>query len=232
MKNLNSKSLYLLFLIFYSVGVLYWVISNESFYGIRFLSIWSIVMIWIVNLNSIFLNYKVNFFKKINSSVEIEFKFFLIVFFLAPLITGLPEKISILFFYNIEEGYRESETHKVEVAGYFKTGTSKQGGDTWAYAEDREDKRINYVMVCNLISRVKCDLGGLKGEEAIVKLKQENSYPLKNMSVVYRFESKNLNIGENELIELYKENKKIILYFLFFIYIPSICFSFLILKKL
>ncbi|AZC00845.1 hypothetical protein DKE52_013805 [Acinetobacter pittii] len=45
-----------------------------------------------------FLNYKENFFKKINSSVEIEFKFFLIVFFLAPLITGLPEKISILFF--------------------------------------------------------------------------------------------------------------------------------------
>lgn len=209
MKNLNSKSLYLLFLIFYSVGVLYWVISNKNFYGIRFLSIWSIVMIWIVNFNSIFLSYKVNFFKKINSSVEIKIKFFLMVFFLAPLVTGLPEKISILFFYNIEEGYRESETHKVEVAGYFKTGTSKQGGDTWAYAEDRENKRINYVMVCNLISRVKCDLGGLKGEKAIVKLKQENSYPLKNMSVVYRFESKNLNMGENELIELYKENKKL-----------------------
>ena len=83
--------------------------------------------------------------------------------FLAPLVTGLPEKYQF-YFYNIEEGYRESETHKVEVAGYFKTGTSKQGGDTWAYAEDRENKRINYVMVCNLISRVKCDLGGLKGE--------------------------------------------------------------------
>ena len=143
MKNLNFKSLYLLFVIFYSVGVLYWVISNKSFYGIRFLSIWSIVMIWIVSLNSIFLNYKVTFFKKFNSSVEIKFKLFLIVFFLAPLVTGLPEKISILFFYNIEESYRESKTHKVEVAGYFKTGTSKQGGDIWAYAEDRDDKREN-----------------------------------------------------------------------------------------
>ncbi|PTV50373.1 hypothetical protein [Acinetobacter pittii] len=187
-------------------------------------------MIWIVNLNSIFLNYKVIFLKKCNSSIEIKFKLFLIVFFLAPLVMELPQKISILFSYNIEESYRESETHKVEVLGYFKTGTSKQGGDIWAFAEDREDKRINYVLICNLISMVKCNLGDLKGEQAIVKLKQENSYPLKNMSVVYKFESENLNIGEGELIGLYKENKKFIFYFLFFIYIPSICFCLVFLR--
>jgi hypothetical protein len=143
---------------------------------------------------------------------------------LMPMFMGFPDKLAILF-YNIEDSYKNSVVYNVEIKGYFNTGTGRQGGDTWASAKDVADERYSYVLVCNLISKVKCKLGDLKGEKAVVKWTQEKRYLLENMSVVYGFKSKSLNIDDKDFISLYKENKKYIFYFLLFVYIPAICFS-------
>ncbi|MCU4378202.1 hypothetical protein [Acinetobacter haemolyticus] len=133
-----------------------------------------------------------------------------------PTAMELPDKLGILF-YNIEESYKKAEVYNVEIKGFFHTGTSKQGGKYWTYVQDINNER-RYVMVCNLIFTDSCDFGVLKGEKAVVKLSQNNGYPLGRMSVVYSFKSKSITVDDNELIELYKENKKFISYFyLYFI---------------
>jgi hypothetical protein len=212
--------------IIYSVLVIFWVISDDGFYGIRILSIWSVVIMCIIIFYFIYLDFK---FKnepaeKVNYDKNIKIKLFLGFLILIPMVMGLPDKLAILF-YNIDKGYQNAEVYNVEVKGYFNTGTGRQGGDTWASAKDIADERYSYVMVCNLISKVECDLGDLKGEKAIVKWSQEKRYPLENKSVVYGFKSKSLNIDDKDFISLYKENKKYIFYFLLFVYIPAICFS-------
>lgn len=141
-----------------------------------------------------------------------------------PMVMGLPDKLSIIF-YNIDEGYKKSEVYNVKVEGFFKTGTSKRGGNIWATAKNLTGRQEKYVLICNLVSLVECDLGHLKGENAVVKLSMDNGYPLKDRSLVYSFKSKNLNIDDKNFINLYKKNKKYIFYFLFFVYVPAICFS-------
>lgn len=70
-------------------------------------------------------------------------------------------------------------------------------------------------MVCNLIVVKECDFGKLKNEHLKIKLSQESRYPLSDDSVVYGFESKSVTVEDSTLIELYKENKRFISYFLF-----------------
>ncbi|MCG2609761.1 hypothetical protein LZZ98_14755 [Acinetobacter sp. SM34] len=147
-----------------------------------------------------------------------------------PMFMELPDKLAILF-YNVDESYKKTVVYNVEIKGHFNTGTGRQGGDTWASAKDVADERYSYVLVCNLISKVECDLGDLKGEKAIIKWSQEKRYPLEYMSVVYGFKSKNLNIDDKYFISLYKNNKKYVFYFLFYFYIPSICFSLVVPKS-
>ncbi|MCU4378201.1 hypothetical protein [Acinetobacter haemolyticus] len=48
MNKLNLKIASILIVIVYSIVVLYWVISDEGPYGIRFLSIWSVVFMWLL----------------------------------------------------------------------------------------------------------------------------------------------------------------------------------------
>ncbi|MCR4532769.1 hypothetical protein [Acinetobacter venetianus] len=231
MNKLNLKIVSLLIVIVYSIVVLYWVTSDERFYGIRFLSIWSVVLMWLlialfIDTGKKIKNKTIEEIEKYKKSRKYYVGLFLI---LMPTAMELPDKLAILF-YSIEESYKKAEVYNVKVKGYFKTGTSKRGGDIWASAKDIIDERQSYVMVCNLISKVKCSLGDLKEERAIVKLSQEKSYPLGHMSVVYGFKSKSVTINDNKLIELYKENKRFVFYFLFFIYIPSICFSLVVPK--
>lgn len=130
---------------------------------------------------------------------------------LMPTAMELPDKLAILF-YNIEESYKKAEVYNVKVKGYFKTGTSKRGGDIWAYATDINDDKKGFIMVCNFIVIKECDFGKLKNEHLKIKLSQESRYPLSDDSVVYGFESKSVTVEDSTLIELYKENKRFISY--------------------
>jgi len=222
----NLKNLALLLVMIYSVAVIYWVARDDGFYGIRFLSIWSVVIMWllIVFFIDISKKSKNKNIEEIEKYKNIKIYYVGIFFIFMPMFMELPDKLAILF-YNIETGYEKEKVYNVEIKGYFKTGTSKRGGDIWATAKDIADERYSYVMVCNLISKVECNLGDLKGERVVIKLSRNNNYPLKDESVVYGFKSKNLNIDEKEWINLYKENKRYIFLFLSLIYIPSILFS-------
>lgn len=222
----NLKNLALFVVVIYSILVVFWVARDDGFYGIRFLSIWSVVIMWllIVFFIDISKKSKNKNIEEIEKYKNIKIYYVGIFFIFMPMFMELPDKLAI-FFYNIETGYEKAKVYNVEIKGYFNTGTGRQGGDTWASAKDILDRREEYVLICNLVSLVECDLGHLKGENAVVKLSIDNNYPLKNRSVVYGFKSKNLNIDEKEWINLYKENKRYIFLFLSLIYIPSILFS-------
>jgi len=224
--KLNLKIISLLIVIIYSVIVVFWVISDKGFYGIKFLSIWSIVMMSIIIFYFIYLDFKfkLELVEKVDYDKNIKIKLFLGFLLLMPMVMGLPDKLAILF-YNVDESYKKSEIYRVEISGYLKTGTGRQGGSFWATAKNLTGRQEKYVLICNLVSLVECDLGDLKGEKAVVMLSRDNNYPLKNKSVVYGFKSKSLNIDDKDFISLYKENKKYIFYFLFFVYVPAICFS-------
>ncbi|MEF9993918.1 MAG: hypothetical protein RR677_04460 [Acinetobacter sp.] len=191
------------------------------------MSIWSIVMMWVITLWFIYLNYEFKHKPEegLKNDKNIKLKLFLGAFLLLPMVSGLPEKLSILLFYNIEENFKKAVVYDVDVKGYFTTGTSKNGGKSWAYVQDVNDKKGEYVMVCSLISMDVCDLGKFKGEMAIVRLSNGSGYPLTYKSIVYSFRNDSLNIGDNEFIGLYKENKRYISYFLFLIYLPSMFFA-------
>jgi len=225
----SLKKLALFLVVIYSILVVFWVARDDGFYGIRFLSIWSVVIMWllIVFFIDISKKSKNKNIEEIEKYKNIKIYYVGIFFIFMPMFMELPDKLAILF-YNIETGYEKAKVYNVEIKGYFNTGTGRQGGDTWASAKDIADERYGYVMVCNLISKVECNLGDLKGERAIIKWSQEKRYPFEYMSVVYGFKSKSLNIDEKEWINLYKENKRYILLFFILIYIPSILFAFFV----
>jgi|UPI0005CDC070 hypothetical protein len=225
----SLKKIALFLVVIYSILVVFWVARDDGFYGIRILSIWSIVMMCIIISYFIYLDFKFKLepAEKENYDKNIKIKLLLGALLVMPMVMGLPDKLAILF-YNIDNGYEKAEVYNVEISRYLKTGTGRQGGDIWATAKNLTGRQEKYVLICNLISLVECDLGHLKGENAVVKLSMDNGYPLKDRSLVYSFKSKSLNIDEKEWINLYKENKRYIFKFLILIYIPSILFAFFV----
>lgn len=58
MNKLKLKNILLLMVIIYSVAIIYWVISDDGFYGIRILSIWSVVVMWFLIIFCIYTSKK------------------------------------------------------------------------------------------------------------------------------------------------------------------------------
>ena len=73
--KLNLKNLALLLVVIYSVVVIFLVARDDGFYGIRFLSIWSIVIMWllIVFLLTLVRNLKIRILKKLKSIKILEY---------------------------------------------------------------------------------------------------------------------------------------------------------------
>jgi hypothetical protein len=71
--------------------------------------------------------------RKIKNKEDADFKTYNKMYYvflglvLAPMVMELPDKFAILF-YDVDEAYMKAEVYNVEVKGYFKTGTSKNGG--------------------------------------------------------------------------------------------------------
>lgn len=228
--NSTLKIIWLLAIFFYSILASYCVMHYDGFYGLRVLSIGSITMMLLLILLFVSLHYDFGTKPQVDWSNyrKDKMKLFLIAFLLVPIMVfDLSEKLSILFFYNIDKSYKSAEIYNVQINGFFNSG---RGGrrDTWAYATEVNDKYKDFVLICNLIDVNECSFGRFKGEYAQIKISKESLYPLKSHSLVYGFKSKNVNVESDELIRLYKENKKYIFYFLFFIYIPSIIFTLII----
>ena len=199
MNKLALKVVSIFVVIIYSILVLYWVINDEGFYGVRFLSIWSIVMMWVITLWFIYLNYE---FKhkpeeSLKNDKNIKLKLFLGAFLLIPMVSELPDK--------------------VEVNGYRKTGTSRQGGKFWAVVKTENS---GYRMICNLIVLADCEYGKYKGEVFKAKVVIGDRYPIENYMIIYemmRSDGSKL-VDYNDQVKLYERNRSYISYFLFLKY--------------
>lgn len=170
-----------------------------------------------------------NFYKgnKLNSDHVFSFKrLVVIVVFIILIFPGTYSKLSVLFFYNIDNGFNESSGKTVIVKGFFKTGTSKQGGDILAYADSAEDERYNYVLVCDLIKITNCEYGDFKGEDFILKSFKPNLIFVDLRDVVYELRRMDgsVVVSSSEQIKIYKDNKRSILIYFILIAIPLLCF--------
>ncbi|MCR4532751.1 hypothetical protein [Acinetobacter venetianus] len=230
MSKLNLKIVSLLIMIVYSIVVLYLVTSDEGFCGIRFLSIWSVVLMWLlialfINTGKI-KNKTVEEIEKYKKSRKYYVGLFLI---LMPVAMELPDKLGILLFYNVSADISEMKDFIVEVNGYRKTGTSRQGGKFWAVVKTEDN---GYRMICNLIVLADCEYGKYKGEIFKVKAIIGESYPIKNNMIIYEMIRSNgyKLVDYNSQVKLYERNREFIFNFLFFIYIPSVCFSLVVPK--
>jgi hypothetical protein len=225
MNKLALKVVSLFVVIIYSILVLYWVINDEGFYGVRFLSIWSIVMMWVITLWFIYLNYE---FKhkpeeSLKNDKNIKLKLFLGAFLLIPMVSELPDKVAILF-YNVNADISKMKEFVVEVNGYRKTGTSRQGGKFWAVVKTENS---GYRMICNLIVLADCEYGKYKGEVFKAKVVIGDRYPIENYMIIYemmRSDGSKL-VDYNDQVKLYERNRSYISYFLFLIYLPSMFFA-------
>lgn len=134
--KLNLKNLALLLVVIYSVVVIFLVARDDGFYGIRFLSIWSIVIMWllIVFFIDISKKSKNKNIEEIEKYKNIRIYYVGLFLILMPMFMGFPDKLAILF-YNVDKGYENAEVYNVEISRYFKTGTGRQGGDIWATAK-------------------------------------------------------------------------------------------------
>ena len=229
MNKITLKITSIFIVVSYSIMVLYWVVNDDDFYGIRFLSIWAIVMMWIITSFFIYLNYKfkTNPEEKLNYAKNIKIKLFLGAFLLIPMVSELPDKLAILLFYNVNADITKVKEVVVEVNGYRKTGTSRQGGKFWAVVKT---KNSGYRMICNLMVLSDCEYGKYKGEVFKAKVIIGNSYPIENNMIIYEMVRSNGSklVDYNNQVKLYKKNIKFISYFFFIIYIPSILFSLIV----
>lgn len=150
----------------------------------------------------------------------------LILIFIIFGFTGVFSKLNILFLYDIDEGFNKSSDKLIVMKGYFKTGTSKQGGDILAYADSAEDKRYNYVLVCDLIKITNCEYGDFKGEDFILKSFKPNLIFVDLRDVVYELRRMDgsVVVSSSEQIKIYKDNKRSILIYFILIVIPLLCF--------
>ncbi|AXY59368.1 hypothetical protein CDG61_04555 [Acinetobacter sp. WCHAc010052] len=170
-----------------------------------------------------------NFYKKKKLNCDHVFSFkrgLLILIFIIFGFTGVLSKLNILFLYDIEDGFNKSSEKNIIMKGYFKTGTSKQGGDIWAYADSAEDERYDYVLVCDFIKITRCDYGDFKGESFILKSFRPNLKFLDLNDVVYelrRMDGSTL-VSSSEQIKIYKDNKRSILIYFILIVTPLLCF--------
>lgn len=157
-------------------------------------------------------------------------KIFLFIIFAS---TSWFERINILFF-DVEKYLKDSTIKAVQIEGYFTTGTSLRGGESWAYASSLKNKNEKFIMVCDLIDRADCKYGDMKGGKLFLKSIEVNFYPLKRYNVVYELRELNGDVIVSDInqLKIYRKNKINILIYFFMVLIPSIFFCFIFLKKL
>lgn len=225
---MNKYKLMIIGVVNYYVFMLVLIFLLSGFNGLKFLSVYSLVVSLFFGwwVGHIYLTTEGEKEKKdVKKGQIIICIFFLIIF---PMSFGFNQKVAILFF-DTDDYAKELQQTEATMQGSNAGQLNRFSGSALHTVMFlKEDKRYTFPVGCNLLTPDSCEYKNMGGKDFTIKYKNELGYPFRYYYLIYEIKSPKFYRGIDYHINLYRENKLYAFLYLIFIVLASIIVVFLI----